>query len=249
MLNELLLIAGTDIPFPAAQLIIHQPRISEIAYIGEDKFYTGCELLRFSKDNLSDEDKIHLIDKTNFEILMSILNEKNITTQQYRICVLELMTLLFPEYNIQLSINGFHLRKNNEEQEYIINNDNYEQFLEIINEIFMLNQKNIDGDSGQLNPQGEFAKKIANKLKKGRQKVAETENQNQKIAILSRYISILTVGLQKDINSFMHYTVYQLSDEFKRFELKMNHDIYLKAKMAGAQNLKEVDDWMKDIHS
>jgi hypothetical protein len=29
----------------------------------------------------------------------------------------------------------------------------------------------------------------------------------------------------------------------------MNYDIYLQAKMAGAKDLKEVEDWMKDIHS
>ena len=51
------------------------------------------------------------------------------------------------------------------------------------------------------------------------------------------------------MNSFMQYTVYQLFDEFKRYELKLNWDIYLQAKMAGAKDLKEVDDWMKDIHS
>ena len=104
-----------------------------------------------------------------------------------------------------------------------------------------------EGDKQEkFNPQGELAKKIADKLKKGRQKAAA--DKNQKVAIISRYISILTVGLQKDMNSFMRYTVYQLFDEFKRYELKVNHDIYLQAKMAGAQNLKEVDDWMKDIH-
>ena len=42
--------------------------------------------------------------------------------------------------------------------------------------------------------------------------------------------------------------VYQLFDEFQRFQLKMGYDIYLKAKMAGAQDIKEPDDWMKDIH-
>ena len=62
------------------------------------------------------------------------------------------------------------------------------------------------------------AKKIADKLKKGRQKAAA--DKNQKVAIMSRYISILAVGLQKDMNSFMRYTVYQLFDEFKRYELK-----------------------------
>lgn len=245
MLNELLLLSGNDIPFPEAQLVIHQPRIFEIAYIGEEKFYTGCELLRFSKDNLTDEDKIHLINQTNFEILMSILNEKNNpVAQQHRVCVISLLSLIFPNYTIHFKRDGIYFKKPEEDEVYIINNNNYQKFLFIINEIFALNK---EGDNTDYNPQGELAKKIADKLKKGRQKVAAVEK-NQKIAIISRYISILTVGLQKDINSFMQYTVYQLFDEFKRYELKVNHDIYFQAKLAGAQDLKEVDDWMKDIH-
>ena len=245
MLNELLLLSGNDIPFPAAQLVIHQPTISEIAYIGEEKFYTGCELLRFSKDNLTDEDKIHLINQTNFEILMSILNEKDHSiVAQHRVCVIELLSLLFPEDNIQLTLKGILFKKPDEEKNFIIDNNNYENFLEIVNQMFVLER---EGDKQEkFNPQGELAKKIADKLKKGRQKA--TADKNQKVAIISRYISILTVGLQKDMNSFMQYTVYQLFDEFKRYELKVNYDIYLQAKMAGAQNLKEVDDWMKDIH-
>ena len=95
---------------------------------------------------------------------------------------------------------------------------------------------------------GHIAKKIAEKLKKRHQRLNEIAKPN-KVAIISRYVSILAVGEQKDINSFMQYTVYQLFDEFKRYELKLNWDIYLQAKMAGAKDLKEVDDWMKDIHS
>ena len=73
--------------------------------------------------------------------------------------------------------------------------------------------------------------------------------ESNKISILSRYISILAVGQSKDINSLMQYTVYQLYDEFKRFELKQNYDIYFNAKLAGAKDLDEVDNWMKDLHS
>ena len=46
----------------------------------------------------------------------------------------------------------------------------------------------------------------------------------------------------------MQYTVYQLFDEFQRFELKQSHDTYLKAKLAGAKDLDEVENWMKNIH-
>ena len=38
-------------------------------------------------------------------------------------------------------------------------------------------------------------------------------------------------------------------DEFKRFRLKEDFDLYVKAKMAGAQDLQEVENWMGDIHS
>ena len=51
------------------------------------------------------------------------------------------------------------------------------------------------------------------------------------------------------MNALLNYTTYQLFDEFKRYELKMGHDIYVQAKMAGAKDLKEVEDWMQDIHS
>ena len=69
----------------------------------------------------------------------------------------------------------------------------------------------------------------------------------KKISILSRYISILAVGLQKDLNSLMHYTIYQLYDEFQRFQLKVQWDAYVQARMAGAKDLEEVDNWMINL--
>ena len=99
--------------------------------------------------------------------------------------------------------------------------------------------------SSELNTSGDMAKRIANKLKKRHQKLSETKetkSEGNKIDILGRYISILAVGLQKDINGLFNYTIYQLFDEFKRYELKMSNDIYIQASMAGAQDLKEVED-------
>ncbi len=47
----------------------------------------------------------------------------------------------------------------------------------------------------------------------------------------------------------MQYTVYQLFDEFERFRMKQDFDVYIQAKMAGAKDLEEVKNWMEDIHS
>ena len=41
--NDLIFLSGVDIPFPEAQIVLHQPTIKEISYIGEQAFYTGIE--------------------------------------------------------------------------------------------------------------------------------------------------------------------------------------------------------------
>ena len=250
MINELTLLSGNDIPFAAAGVTIHPPTIKEIGYIGEETFFTGCELINFSKDILDDKDKTRLEHLTNFEVLMSIMNDNNIALRKQKNCFLLVLTLLFPNYQIHLNVDSIELTlidKNDflVERAYLTK-ENYEEFKKVIKEIFCLSK----GSSDDYNPAGDLSRKIAEKLKERQRKLAKQKGEKQdKIAIFSRYISILAVGQQKDMNSLMQYTVYQLFDEYQRFELKMQSDWYLQARLAGAKDLKEVEDWMKDIHS
>lgn len=245
MLGELLLLSGNDIPFPEAQLTIHPPTAKEIAYIGEENFYSGCELLKFSKNNLSVEDRNVLKDKTDFDIIMSIMRDKSPNSQKSRISATMVLTLLFPEYTIEFTENSIVLRKENEIRS--INNFNFVAFKEIIVSSLCLNGNN---NEQVFNPSGDLARKIAQKIEEGRRKAAQSKGAaSQKVALLSRYISILAVGECKDMNTLLNYTIYQLFDEFQRFELKCQHDMYIKAKLAGAKDVKEVDNWMKDLYS
>ena len=120
-------------------------------------------------------------------------------------------------------------------------------FKDIINSMFELSNSELAG--GDYNPVGARASKIAEKLRKYKEKIASDKGQVNKVAIFSRYISILTVGLEKNMNDFNNYTVFQLMDEFKRYQKKQSFDMYVQAKMAGAKDLEEVDNWMDDIHS
>lgn len=242
MPDDLLLISGNDIPFIEARVNIHQPRIEEIAYIGENCFFASCELINFSKDMLTEEDKVNLEGLTNFDILMSIIQGQNPTAQQSKIYFSMLLTLLFPQYEVQIGNNQIRLINNKNQQEHFITNENFENFRQIINLMF-----SFDKNKDKFNPSGDLAKKISDKFKKRHQILQENKNQ-ENISIISRYISILTVGEHKDMNSFMKYTVYQLFDEFKRYELKMSFDINFQARLAGAKDLKDAEDWMKDIH-
>lgn len=245
-LDSLLLLSGNDIPFYEARIAIHQPTLKEIGYIGEENFFTGCEMFNFSKDLLSEEDRNNLSNNTDFDILIAILKERNAVMQKNRDCVEMVLALLFPEYSFTIDRNGINLKKHNEEEIHTINNDNFEQFKIIINSMFSYKKDK----TTDLNPAGNLASKIAEKLRKRHQKLNQLKSNNvNKIDVLSRYVSILAVGQQKDINSLLNYTIYQLFDEFERYQLKISYDIFIQAKMAGAKDLKDVDDWMKDVHS
>ena len=244
MIDGLLLLSGNDIPYYGAGLSVRQPIIKDIAYLGEENFFTGYEWINISKNILSEEDKINLEEQTDFDILIAILGERNAVMRKNRNCVEMVLALLFPEYQISFGQKQILLKK--DEEIHTIDNSNFVEFKQIFNTIFPIRE---DSKSKDYNPSGELAKKIASKLAKGRQKAAAAKNKdNQKIDVLTRYLSVLTVGQKKDMNSYLQYTVYQLFDEYKRYTLKAGHDMYIKAKLAGAQDLKEVEDWMQDIH-
>lgn len=246
MLNDLLLLSGNDIPFPEAQVTIHQPTLKEIAYIGEEAFFAGCGFLDFSKNLLSQEDKTRLDQYDDFDIFMSIIIKPDKSTKKSIENAFLVLSLIFPLYTIEVRVDALVL-KNNEEEHYI-NKTNFAQFKQILSSMFGLK---LGGDSETYNPEGDMATKIAEKFKRRHEKLMklakEEMGDGKRISILNRYASILAVGTQKNLPDLMSYTVWQIFDEFQRFQLKMQWDAYIQARMAGAQNLDEVDNWMIDL--
>ena len=218
MINELLLLSGNDIPINEVNLLLHPPTIKEIAYIGEDKFFSGCEFLRFTKDRLNSEDRNRLENISNFEIIMSIMREKNPSVQMNKTCAQMVLSLLFPTYQVQVDTKNLKIIFKQDDIIVELNKDNYDYFIKVLNEVLCLGGGANDSD---YNPSGNLASQIADKLRDRHNKLAARNKDNQKVAILSRYVSILAVGENKDMNSLLNYTIYQLFDEFKRFQLKL----------------------------
>ena len=245
-IDELLLLTGSDIPFGAARVTIHQPRLKELGFIGEENFHIGSHFLLFDKNKLPDKDNSNLGVKSNFDIFMSVMNSKDVA--KHRTDALMVLTLLFPDMNIKVETEQILLQ--NEKFTSSINDKNFSEFQSILAQMFCL--EDMVEEDNEFDPIDPLAARIAQKIKKARQKRAEIKNEtikeNSQITIYSKFISILTIGLQKNMNDFSDYTVYQLRDEFKRFTLKQNFDIYVQQKLAGAENVEEVENWMEDLH-
>lgn len=246
-LNKLLLMSNNSIPFAKARINIHNPSVGEISLIGETVFYSACQFLMFSKESLSEQDKNNLVNLSNFNILMSIVNQKQINNLN-KVYLELLLALLFPGYRVMFTPKEI-LLINEEEQTDIhkIDDSNFEDFKSIVIQMFNLDNS-IGGE--KYNPAGKKAEQIAKKLTQRKKKLsARQQDPNAQIEILYKYISILTVGQQKDMNSLMRLTVYQITDEFQRFQRQYAFEKYIRAKLAGAEGMQEVQNWMDDTHA
>lgn len=203
MFNDLLLLSGMDIPFSQAQIVIHQPKIKEIALIGEEAFFLGCEMLNFSKDLLSFEDQENLKDKTNFDVFMMIINSNDLKIKKNKIYVNMILSLIFPNYKIKFNRDSIEFVKEGDEPKKI-NNSNFESFKDIISDMFCLKKNE---ENKEYNPAGNIAAKIAAKLKKGRVLAAKAKGEHKKKFQLSVNIYLfLLLAISK---ALLHYANIQ----------------------------------------
>lgn len=248
----ILLDTRAPIPFPEANITIYQPSIKEIGMSGlESNFIIGLNALT---KNYQFEDKIDLSQMSNFDVLMTVIQEKSETSKKVVRAIEQVLYLIFPSCNIVFTPRSIILQEQTSENEkiiHIIDTNNFDKFSQIIYDTFCLIEfgDNIQDD---YNPSGDRARAIIEKFKKKHEYLAELRKErgedNAMDSIYCRYMDILAVGLQKDKNTLSDYSVYQLIEEFKRFQLKETFDYTFQAKMAGATKIKDAKDWMGAIH-
>lgn len=239
--NRLALMCGIDIPIIECQLIAHQPKIKEIAYIGEQEFFTGVQTLCLKKSMLI-QDKSLLDSTNNFQIFMTIMSEKE--TLDKKKAVQQVFSLFFPQYKI--SITPRSLLFSDSTSIITVDENNFDFLQEIITQICCLHEG--ANSQSSFNPSGDKAREIAEKLMRGRQRVAAEKGETN-VSIFTQYLSVLTVGLNSmSLNDIMDLTIFQLYDLLERYSLFVGWDIDIRSRLAGAKADSKPDNWMKNIH-
>ena len=159
------------------------------------------------------------------------------------------LSLFFPNYSMGITPNSIiFLNRETRQIESTIDSNNFNILQDIIKEVSCINSL-FNQDEVIYNPQGKLAQKIADKIYAGRRKKAALQEKKViKESILSRYLSILAVGLHISILELRNYSVYQLFDLVDRYSLYLNWDIDTRARLAGVQPKSESENWMKNIH-
>lgn len=240
--NNLALMTGIDFPIPECQLIVHQPTIKEISFLGEEQFFVGIQTVCLYKSMfVNSEDKDVLDNVTNFQIFMTIVNNKE--TRDKKIVVEDLFQLLFPKYKIMFTPQSIIFQ--DESGVHIVDNNNFEYLQNAIRKIVCAQTGPMDQQA--FNPADAKAKEIADKLMRGRQRVAAQNAQNRG-SIFSQYLSSLSIGAGFDLLVLINLTMYQLYDLVERYSLYMNWDLDIRIRLAGGSPDSPAEDWMKNIH-
>ena len=231
--------SGIDIPIPELQIAVHQPTIKEISMIGEKEFFLGAQVLCLNKTMYIQDENL-LSETTNFQIFMTMMQSKEAVNA--KLCVLKVLNLLFPNTHILFTPRALVL--NIGEQSINIDENNFENLQFIMSAIFCLKESGQDA----FNPANEEARKIAEKLMRGRQRVAAQKAKENGDSAFTRYLSILVIALHIELQKLLELTMYQLYDLVERYMLHLNWDLDVRQRLAGGKPDQEAEDWMKNIH-
>lgn len=238
---RLAMMCGTDLPVPECQLVIHQPKIKEIALLGEQDFFIGAQCLTLNKSMFITEGKDVLSDINNFQIFMMVMNEKE--AKDKKTSTLQVLQLLLPSYKVMFTPRSIVLMQDG--KNITIDENNFDFFQEILKMVFCTRNGPMDQQS--FNPQGDKAKEIAEKLMRGRARIAAEKGEINS-SVFSQYLSILTIGTSMQLQNLMDLTMFQLYDLVERYNLYITWDIDLRSRLAGGKPDRHPDNWMKNIH-
>lgn len=242
---------GIDIPVLEIQAAVHQPTVTEISYMGEMNFFQAAQTFCFNKEMLiaANKDKGNnlLSTMTDFQIFMTLISDQKIQDLQVRQQnMLSFFMLLFPKYKPNILPRGILFVNPEENASFTLDDNNFSILQEIVSQMCCLNK---DGGNGGFNPIDDKAAEIAQKLMRGRERSATSKGEKLDSGILSRYVSILTIGLESmSLNDCLNLTIYQIYDLIERYGLYTSWDLDIKSRLAGGKPDSKPDDWMKNIH-
>lgn len=240
-------LSGGPVFIKDCNIAITPPKVKNILLFGEDNFLMANQLLCKTKIFLKDvrEGNFELAKYNDFQLLLVILNEE----AKSKRLVIDFFELVFPDYQINITDNSIDCLK---EKQIVgrITPFNFEQLQVILDELFNPYRSKKE----EYNPANDKAAEIAAKLKKGKEKIAALKNKGkaEETSMFATYLSVLSVGLNIDINVLLNYTPFQLYDVFNRYFAKVQSDIYQSISLqpfADTSKIEAPEEWYRNLYS
>jgi hypothetical protein len=123
----------------------------------------------------------------------------------------------------------------------VVDGELFMKIKSVAEQIFLLDKFFGESQKEKLSP---AAQKIADKIAKSERRIKEMNGEKEEGSYFARILSIM--GMHGDLDYLSNLTVYQLYNQFERFNLFTNYNQSVRASLAGATNVEFVD-WYKKI--
>ena len=230
-----MLITGIDVPVEAFGITIHQPRVREIAMLGEQNYFIALSIFRMNKKQL----QIESPEVTNWMIFQESLGQKMEGIKDVRALLGNFLQLFF---TVKINIGPRSLIIQNKDQLINIEPDQFDDFQQIIGEIGGASL--LSGSKEEFNPANKLAAEIAEKMKKARAKLAAMKPQAKSKGFLARYIRAIAIATANSLEQVNDMTMLQLNALMQTYLAWEAYDLDVKSRLAGAKNENKLEHWM-----
>ncbi len=265
---KLHILAGTPIPVRSMGTIITQPKIREIAAIGEDKYFTvlslfqkadkedfKSEILKAEEARIKEENpdlEMTEDDKREIEFELDITYPSDFSVFIY---LLQAFPDLKSSFESFLYIIFPNLRKIGwvptlnltlaERDPIDFTEDMFTEVKDIA--LSSLNYKTAEEQSAEFNPANRMASEIAEKIKRAKEKRNTETSSNSTESPLADMSSILASSSNLSIQEVMDMTYPQLVIQYERSSLLLGFVNQIRASAFGGLDPDDIIDWTKTL--
>lgn len=246
----LLYLSGNQVPVKECGIFITPPTIKQIAAFGERKFLEGLQVIVNTKTMFEEarQQTPELKQFDDLQVLLALLEHQ----PELKESIDSVLGLLFPSFNVVYEQACIKFCDEEGNVKGMITPFTLPNIQKVLNEL--LNPKMLGGESGEYNPKGQVAKGIAEKLRRAHEKKAKAKGPSkaaENMSVFANYVSILSLGMNMDLNTLLGYTPFQLYDAFERYWLKVKSDMYQKiatTPLMDVSKMEEPEDWTKSLY-
>ena len=234
-IDELQLITGIPIPVPKLGFTLYQPKIKDIAILGETDYFLALALFRLTKEALHiDNPKA-----TNWLIFNESINQQIEGVENPRFLVTNFLQLFFTQ---KIVIGPRSLMLHDEEKVINIEPSQFDELQYIIDQIG--GGKLLSSTEEQFKPINKRAAEIAAKMQKARKRLAAQQPKAKSKDFLSRYVRTLAVATSNSLEEVNNMTLLQLDTLMQTYLAWESYDLEIKRRLAGGKGEDKLEHWI-----
>lgn len=245
-----LYLSGCSVPVRECNVLLHQPKVRDVALFGEDKFFAACNVLADIPKFVEGIKKgnIELAERNDFQVFTEVLSIKETGLQSLVSPVFELCC---PDFDVHVKPKSIDFEKDGNTVGRLTQ-INYQPFSRTVRELYLPKGEDEEPEYN-YDKNNKAAAALMEKIKRNRERLKQAKSSESSVgSVLAFYASCLSLGVGIDVNVFYDYTLFQLYDAFSRYMAKEESDQFRQIQLmpfSDTSDMEAPETWMRNLYA